>query len=569
MSDFYSKEQNTEPATTQTALQNRESDAARDEQELSRQRSFLALAKEHTKELAEVLGRQPVYHVVNFGCQMNARDAEKLSGILEAAGYAPSATEEADFIIYNTCTVRDNADQHFFGRLGMASHYKEANPYTKIAVCGCMMQEKENVARVRRSYPYVDLIFGTHNIFRFPEYLCRVYEEDPGVKRGGRRRFHVLENSGYEGDGKRRVSGRTGSPDPGASRNYFSQADSSPAGSDRTEVTGREDTPAPFDPLGQRILDVWADTDEIVEELPVERKYPFKSGVNITFGCNNFCTYCIVPFVRGRERSRRPREILREVERLSQDGVVEVMLLGQNVNSYGRDLAEPASFAELLAAVAEVPGIHRVRFMTPHPKDFSEDVIRVMQTHPNIARHVHLPLQSGSNRILKAMNRSYTREKYLSLALHIREALPDAAITTDIIAGFPGETEKDADDTIDVIRQVQYDNAYTFIYSPRRGTPAAAMKPVPEALVKENFNRILAAVQASAMAQTEKLTGTVQTALIEEPNAQDPALVTGRLSNNAVVHVPGDAAMIGRFFDVRLDACRNFYYFGEIVRENP
>lgn len=481
---------------------------AEDEKELKRQETFLALASHQVEELTLLLGRTPTFCVVNFGCQMNARDAEKLSGILISAGYKEGQDESADFVIYNTCTVRDNADNHFFGRLGRAAHWKKDNPFMRIAVCGCMMQEEKNIEKIKKSYPYVDLIFGTHNIFRFPEYLTKVNE--PLLE--GKHRHRLFVN-------------------------------------------------------------VWKETDRIVEDLPVERKYPFKSGVNIMFGCNNFCSYCIVPYVRGRERSRKAKDIVREIESLVKDGVVEVMLLGQNVNSYGNDLRalndpDAMTFAELLDEVASIPGLKRVRFMTPHPKDFTDDVLKVMQKHKNIARHVHLPLQSGSTRILKVMNRRYTREQYLSLAEKIRTALPDAAITTDIIAGFPGEEASDIDETIDVINKVQYDNAYTFIYSPRTGTPAAAMKQVPKDTVQQGFDRILAAVQESAKKRAGLLQGKVLCGLCEEIDEQKAGYVTCRLSSNMIVHVPGDASMIGRFYDVSLDTCMGFYYFGHVVREN-
>ena len=415
------------------------------EEELARQEEYLKKAQIYTAQLAGILGRTPTFHVQNFGCQMNARDAEKLAGILRNAGFEEIEAESADFVIYNTCTVRDNADQHFFGRLGRAAHFKKHSPYMKIAVCGCMTQEESAVEKIKKSYPYVDLIFGTHNLFCFPQYLCEVYES----KNGG------------------------------------------------------------FDPKGHKITQIWDATDEIVEDLPVERKYSYKSGINIMFGCDNYCTYCIVPYVRGHERSRQPGDIIRECEKLAADGVVEVMLLGQNVNSYGRDLETPCSFAELLSAVAEVPGIKRVRFMTPHPKDMGRDVLEVIRDHPNIARHIHFPLQSGSNEILRRMNRRYTREQFMERAAEIREIIPDAAITTDIIAGFPGETEKDVDDTVDVIEKVCFDNAYTFIYSPRKGTPAAAMEQVPKEEVQKGFDRILAAFR--------KMRENAQVLLREEP----------------------------------------------------
>ncbi len=474
--------------------------AAKQEQtdllEEERQNEFLERARLQTEALASELGRRPTCHVATFGCQMNARDSEKLLGILLKAGFTEVDSEDADFLIFNTCTVRDNADQRVFGRLGRASHFKKKNPGMKIAVCGCMMQEEGNVNKVRKSYPFVDLVFGTHNLFRFPEYLSETLASD------------------------------------------------------------------------QRIFDIWDRTDRIVEALPAQRKYTYKSGINISFGCNNFCTYCIVPYVRGRERSRDPKEIIHEIEGLVADGVVEIMLLGQNVNSYGKDLENPVLFPELLEEVAHIPGLRRVRFMTPHPKDLSDELIQVIKRTPNIARHIHLPLQSGSSEVLKRMNRRYTKEQYIDLALKIRREIPEAVLTTDIIVGFPGETPEDVDDTIDVIQKVHFDNAFTFIYSIRSGTPAAAMtNQVPEEDKKRQFDRVLKEVQKSAREQAARLQGMVLEGLIEEENSQNEGYVTARLSNNMIVHVPGDASLIGKFRNIRLDECHSFYYFGTIVEE--
>ena len=465
------------------------------ENEPARQAWFLARARLLTQRRMEEAGRPLTFRVETFGCQMNARDSEKIVGILESAGFTEAPSEDTDFLVYNTCTVRDNADQRVFGRLGRASHLKKKNPGMKIAVCGCMVQEKSNVEKIRRSYRFVDLVFGTHNLYRFAEYLCTCLESDGMV------------------------------------------------------------------------VEIWDRADRIVEALPVARKYPFKSGTNITFGCNNFCSYCIVPYVRGRERSRTPLEILRECERLVSDGVVEIMLLGQNVNSYGRDLKDGSNFADLLEAAAKIEGLRRLRFMTPYPSDFSEDVIQVIKRHPNISRHLHMPLQSGSTAVLKKMNRRYTKEEFLALAEHIRAEIPDAALTTDIIVGFPYETPADVDDTIDVIRKVGFENAFTFIYSIRRGTPAAKWEQVPEEEKKVQFARVLSVVQETARQQAAKLQGRIMEGLIEEVNAKDPGKVTARLSNNMLVHVPGDASMIGRFYQIRLDECCGFYYFGEALEE--
>lgn len=423
---------------------------------------------------------------------MNARDSEKLRGILELAGYVITEDEKADFVLYNTCTVRENANLKVYGHLGLLSGLKKKNPQMVIALCGCMMQEPDVVEKIRSSYRFVDLIFGTHNIYKFAELLM-------------------------------------------------------------TALLSKH-----------MVVDLWKDTDQIVEDLPAERTYPFKSGVNIMFGCNNFCSYCIVPYVRGRERSRKPEDIIREIEQLVADGVVEVMLLGQNVNSYGKNLSDPITFAELLRRVEQIEGLERIRFMTSHPKDLSDELIAVMRDSKKICPHLHLPLQSGSSRILKIMNRRYTKEQYLALAAKLRREVPGIALTTDIIVGFPGETEEDFQETLDVVRQVRYESAFTFIYSKRTDTPAAAMEnQVPPDVVKDRFDRLLSLVQKIAQEQTAQCEGQTLPVLVESVNAQDSALVTGRLGNNTVVHFPGTADLIGQIVDVYLKECRGFYYIGE------
>lgn len=462
--------------------------------EPERQYYFIKKVQEYVKAQSEKLGRPMTANITTFGCQMNARDSEKLSGILREAGYVETESEDADFVIYNTCTVRENANLRVYGRLGVLHGYKKKNPNMKIALCGCMMQEATVVEKLQKSYRFVDLIFGTHNIFKFAELLAMTLESD------------------------------------------------------------------------RMIIDIWKDTDQIVEDLPNERKYAFKSGVNIMFGCNNFCSYCIVPYVRGRERSREAKDIVREIEALVKDGVVEVMLLGQNVNSYGKNLEQPMTFAELLREIEQIDGLERIRFMTSHPKDLSDDLIEVMANSKKICPHLHLPLQSGSSRILKAMNRRYDKEKYLALAKKIRERMPDIALTTDIIVGFPGETEEDFQETLDVVRQVRYDSAFTFIYSKRTGTPAAVMEDqIPEDVVKDRFDRLLKEVQTISKEMAERFTGNEETVLVEEKNSQMDGYVTGRLGNNHVVHFEGSEELIGKLIRVRLDECRGFYYMGTML----
>ena len=462
--------------------------------EPERQYYYMAKAKDFVEKKSKEIGRPMTYFVKTFGCQMNARDSEKLVGILEQIGYVEGTDEHSDFIVYNTCTVRENANNKVYGRLGYLQNYKKKNPLMKIALCGCMMQEPEVVENIKKHYKFVDIVFGTHNIFKFAEILCNNIES------------------------------------------------------------------------GSQVIDIWKDTNQIVEDLPVKRKFSFKSGVNIMFGCNNFCSYCIVPYVRGRERSREPEAIVKEVKRLVADGVSEVMLLGQNVNSYGKTLDNPITFAQLLQQVEQIEGLRWIRFMTSHPKDLSDELIEVMKNSKKICRHLHLPLQSGSSRILKLMNRKYDKEQYLELAAKLRREIPDLSLTTDIIVGFPGETEEDFEDTMDVVRKVQYDSAFTFIYSKRTGTPAAAMDDqIPEEVVKDRFDRLLKLVQSIATTQCSRDTGKTLEVLVEEVNEKDPSMVSGRLSNNTVVHFKGDSSLIGTICKVKMIESKGFYYLGELV----
>lgn len=463
--------------------------------EPERQYYFIKKAREYMKRITAERGRPLSFCVTTFGCQMNARDSEKLVGILEQIGYVEEAEEDkADFVIFNTCTVRENANLRVYGRLGQLKRNKKSNPYMMIGLCGCMMQEPEVVEKLKKQYRYVDLIFGTHNIYKFAELLVTRYESE------------------------------------------------------------------------RMVIDIWKDTDQIVEDLPSERKFSFKSGVNIMFGCNNFCSYCIVPYVRGRERSRQPKDILREIEKLVADGVVEVMLLGQNVNSYGKTLEEPMSFAQLLQEIEKIEGLERIRFMTSHPKDLSDELIEVMKNSKKICRHLHLPVQSGSTAVLQKMNRRYTKEQYLELVKKIQTAIPDISLTTDIIVGFPGETEEDFLETLDVVRKVRYDSAFTFIYSKRTGTPAAVMEnQIPEDVVKDRFDRLLHEVQCISAEVCRVHEGTTQEVLVESVNEHDDTLVTGRLSNNILVHFKGDAHLVGKIVSVHLKECKGFYYLGEMV----
>lgn len=449
--------------------------------------------KEIVQKQSEEKGRPMTACVVTFGCQMNERDSEKLKGILKAAGYELTESEKADVVLYNTCTVRENADTRVFGRLGYLNTIKKKNKEMIIGLCGCMGQEPHIVEKLKESYKFVDLIFGTFNVYKLAELLY-------------------------------------------------------------ARITS-----------GNSIIDVWEESKEFVELLPTERKYSFKSGVNIMYGCDNFCTYCIVPYVRGREKSRPVEDIVDEIKRLTETGVVEVCLLGQNVNSYGKGLDGNVTFASLLREIEKIDGLQRIRFMTPYPKDLSDEVIEVMANSKKICRHIHLPAQSGSSNILKKMNRNYTREDYLALVDKIKTAMPDISITTDLIVGFPGETEEDFEDTLSLVKEVGYSSAFTFQYSKRTGTPAATFEDqVPEEVMTERFNRLLETVKESSGCNDD-LAGKTMDVLVEGKNEKLEGYLSGRLSNNMLVHFKGDEDLIGKIIDVHIDESKGFYYFGTIV----
>ena len=463
------------------------------QEETQRQRSFIDLARALTEQKIQAAGRPLTYCLTTFGCQMNEKQSEAVAGIMDEIGYVRQDSEEADVVIYNTCTVRENANLKVYGRLGHLHSLKDQNPDMKIILFGCMMQEPHVVEKIKKTYSFVNLVFGTHNIFKFAELFYEMLLSD------------------------------------------------------------------------MQIVDIWEGTDKIVEDLPTERNYTFKSGVNIMFGCNNFCSYCIVPYVRGRERSRRPEAIIKEVKRLVEDGVSEVMLLGQNVNSYGKTLDEPVTFAQLLTMLEEVEGLRRIRFMTSHPKDLSDELIEVMAKSKKICHHLHLPLQSGSSRVLKEMNRRYDKEKYLGLVDKIRTAVPDISLTTDIIVGFPGETEEDFQETLDVVKKAGYDTAFTFLYSKRTGTPAAAKEnQVPQDAAKDRFNRLLVLVQEQGRIRSSRFQGTIQEVLVEE-ESKEKGIFTGRTQYNLLVHFPADKNLLGTYVNVKLEECKGFYYLGSLV----
>ncbi|MGL4346138.1 MAG: tRNA (N6-isopentenyl adenosine(37)-C2)-methylthiotransferase MiaB [Cellulosilyticaceae bacterium] len=461
-------------------------------EEAKRQADIMTQLSHHIK------GKGLKYCVSTFGCQMNARDSEKIEGMLEQIGYEKVEEEnKADFIIYNTCCVRENAEMKIYGRLGWLKSQKKRNPNLMIALCGCMMQQDIVVDTLKKNYKFVDMIFGTYNIYKLPELL-------------------------------------------------------------QTRLETRSSR--------SLVIDIWDSHQDIVEDLPSVRKQPFKACVNIMYGCNNFCTYCIVPYVRGRERSREKSDILTEVRALVADGVTEIMLLGQNVNSYGKNLPEPVSFAQLLRDLNEIEGLERIRFMTSHPKDLSDDLIMAMAECQKVCKSLHLPFQAGSSKVLKQMNRRYTKEDYLTLVDKIRTAMPDIPLTSDIIVGFPGETEEDFEETLEVVKKIGFSNAFTFIYSKRTGTPAATMEDqVDEQVAKERFNRLIAILHPSVAEFMNKQIGKTEVVLLEDVSKNDPGILSGRTEGSVLVHVEADPSLIGQYVSVKIVDCKTHYLVGELV----
>ena len=436
-----------------------------------------------------------LFCISTYGCQMNEEDSEKLSGMLKSQGYERTENkEEASIIIFNTCCVRENAENKVFGNLGQLKQLKKKNPNLVIAICGCMMQQVGMADKVLKTFPYVDIIFGTHNAHKFPEYLYRVLQEGVQVK----------------------------------------------------EILNKE--------------------EGIVEGLPIDRKSDVKAFVTIMYGCNNFCTYCIVPYVRGRERSRKSEDIIKEIEELVSQGYKEITLLGQNVNSYGKGLEEDIDFAGLLRKVNEVKGLERVRFMTSHPKDLSDDVIMAIKECDKLCEQVHLPVQSGSSRILKEMNRHYDREYYLDLVKKIKSEIPDVTLTTDIIIGFPGETEEDFLDTLSLCEEVGYDSAFTFIYSRRNHTPADKMEnQIPDDIKHDRFNRLVEAINKKVVIKNKEYEGKVVEVLVEGPSKNDETKLTGRTRNGKLVNFAGDEKLVGELVNLKIVRAQPFSLIGEIV----
>ena len=442
--------------------------------ELDRQQAY-------ARAFSSLPDRPRTYHIVTYGCQMNAHDSEKLAGMLEDMGLTRAPTrEEADFVLHNTCCLRDNAERKALGNVTWLKEIKKERPSLLIGVCGCMVQEKGMAERILNQYPFIDLAFGTGNLHELPGLLFRAAQER------------------------------------------------------------------------SRVVAVPQEQSTIAEGLPIRRESPYQAYVTIMYGCNNFCTYCIVPYVRGRERSRTPEDILRDVEGLVKAGTQEIMLLGQNVNSYGKELPGGWTFARLLSEVAKT-GIPRIRFMTSHPKDLTDELIRVIADTPAVQRHFHLPAQSGSDRVLKAMNRYYNRAQYLDRARALREAVPDIGLTTDLIVAFPGETEAEFEDTLSLVETVDYDSAFTFIYSPRVGTPAAALPDqIPPDVAAERIDRLIKAQEKHTEARLNSLIGTRQEVLVTDRSRRDETMMTGKCGRNININFEGAPGDLGRILPVQV-----------------
>ena len=467
------------------------------EKEVQEQKEIIEKIKQINK------GKKLKYYILTMGCQLNENDSEKLCGMIEEMGYMNTEEfQNADLIIFNTCCVRENAEDKLFGKLGELKRVKEKKG-TTIAIGGCMMQEKHITDKIKESYPFVDIIFGTHTLYRFPEDLYKAL----------------------------------------------------------VEKKKQED-----------IIDI---EGEIFEGLPIKRDSNIKASVTIMNGCNNFCTYCIVPYVRGRERSRKPKEIIKEVEELSKQGYKEITLLGQNVNSYLRVEKEKGkpfeaydgvnSFATLLRAINKIEGIERIRFVSPHPKDFTDDVIEAIRDCDKVCKLIHLPLQSGNTKVLKEMNRRYTKEQYLNLVDKMKAQIPDLTISTDIIVGFPGETEEEFEDTLDVVRKVKFEQVYMFIYSRRVGTPADKMEnQIPEEIKHKRFDRLKDLVESQIEENNQKYIGTIQKVLVEGISKNNENMLTGRTNSNKVVIFEGDKNLINQIIELKIVSEHMWYLKGKI-----
>ncbi|MGP1488504.1 MAG: tRNA (N6-isopentenyl adenosine(37)-C2)-methylthiotransferase MiaB [Peptoanaerobacter stomatis] len=456
----------------------------------SNQEYYVDLVKNINDDEYAKTGDAKKFIIVTFGCQMNEHDSENIKGMLTNMGYEETEDmEKANLIIYNTCAIRENAETRFFGNIGALKNIKKKNPDIVIATCGCMMQEPHIVKELTSKYKHVNIIFGTHNIYKFPELLYT----------------------------------------------YISLVDK------------------------ETVVDVWDIDGNIVEGLPSVRRYDFKAFVNIMYGCNNFCTYCIVPFTRGRERSRLPQDILQEVKLLSQNSVKEITLLGQNVNSYGNNFADKYTFPMLLEDINKIDNIERIRFMTSHPKDISDELINSFATLDKLCESLHLPVQSGSSNVLKLMNRRYTAEDYMKKIEKIKKVAPDIALTTDIIVGFPGETEEDFKQTLKLVKEVEYDSAFMFMYSTRKGTVAEKMSGhISEEVKKDRFNRLLETANEISAKKNKEYKDKIEQVLVEGFSKKNESVLSGRNRKNKLINFVGDESKIGHIVNVKITDVKSF-----------
>mgnify|MGYP004532399825 FL=1 len=453
-----------------------------EEEKIARQKSYIMKLREYSENFRVKNGRAPLANTETYGCQQNENDTERIRGILKEAGFEfCDKADIADLVIYNTCAVRENAEQKVFGRLGILKHLKESRPELIVGLCGCMVQQESITEKIKKVHSHVDLIFGTHALYKLPELLYETITQKKSIV--------SIENS----DG------------------------------------------------------------EIAEDIPILRDDNNKAWVSVMYGCNNFCSYCIVPYVRGRERSRRPEAVMAEVRELVAKGVSEICLLGQNVNSYGKDLDEDIDFSDLLRQVNSVDGVERIRFMTSHPKDLSDKLIDTIAECPKICKQLHLPFQAGSDRVLKEMNRRYTKADYLEKIRKVKGRIPDIALTTDVIVGFPTETNEDFEDTLDVLRQVEFDQIFSFIYSRREGTPAAKLDFVlSEDEIHKNFNKLLEVQNEISRRKNEAYVGRIERVLVDGASKNDPEMLSGRTESSKIVNFKGDPSLTGKYVDVKI-----------------
>ena len=467
------------------------------EEQMKEQKAYIMRLKEDNMRYAAEYGHTRRALTETYGCQQNENDTERIRGMLKEAGFEfTDESKKADVVIYNTCAVRENAEQKVFGRLGLLKPIKERRRNMVIGVCGCMVQQEHITEKIKKSHEHVDLVFGTHALYKMPELLWKAINSK------------------------------------------------------------------------KTVIDIEDSKGAIAEDIPIMREDAKKAWVSVMYGCNNFCTYCIVPYVRGRERSRTPEAVIAEVKELVAAGCSEISLLGQNVNSYGKDLDIDIDFADLMRTVNDIEGVERIRFMTSHPKDLSDKLINTMAECDKVCKQLHLPFQAGSNKILKQMNRGYTKEEYLEKIAKVKKAIPNISLSTDVIVGFPTETNEDFEETLDVLRKVEYDNIFSFIYSRREGTPAAKLNFVlTDEEIHKNFDRLLEVQNAISLKKNKEYVGRIERILVDGASKTNPDVLAGRCDSSKIVNFKGDESLIGKYIDVRITEAHTWSLNGELVKE--